>query len=374
MPEAVANYLLDGIDPTGAVARSVGLERQTMTADLVTREEGWERGVRCVMLQNDRISIEVVVDRSARHRERTDPPDPHRLAIADGHRSALVCREQRLRAASRVFRRPADDLRARSHRAPAERSAERFGYRARAMDAFPMHGRISGTPARLSAYGVREADGGLEAFVEGMVTQVAVFGEHLTLTRRIRIAYGSAVIHVDDEVANRGYATSPLAVMYHVNIGWPVVAPGARVKTPSRRLRDEGDNSAVRAPSRGASERVWAFAADPDASGRGVAGIANAHVDAAQAAGARLTWDAAALPTLVQWEMANVAGHYVIGLEPSTAFTAATDDGSPLPDPRSRSIEAARRYDRAVARGGGPRSPERSGTVVLKAISRRAAK
>ena len=66
-----------------------------------------------------------------------------------------------------------------------------------------MHGRISGTPARLSAYGVREADGRLEAFVEGMVAQVAVFGEHLTLTRRIRIAYGSAVIHVDDQVENR---------------------------------------------------------------------------------------------------------------------------------------------------------------------------
>jgi hypothetical protein len=103
------------------------------------------------------------------------------------------------------------------------------------------------------------------------------------------------------------------------------------VKTPSRRLRDEGDNSVVRAPARGVSERVWAFAADPDASGRGVAGIANARVDAAQAAGARLTWDAAALPTLVQWEMANVAGHYVIGLEPSTAFPAAADDGSRFP-------------------------------------------
>ena len=29
--------------------------------------------------------------------------------------------------------------------------------------------------------------------------------------------------------------------------------------------------------------------------------------------------------------MANVAGHYVIGLEPSTAFTAAADDGSRFP-------------------------------------------
>jgi hypothetical protein len=119
--------------------------------------------------------------------------------------------------------------------------------------------------------------------------------------------------------------------MYHVNMGWPVVAPGARVKTPPRRLRGEGDNSLVRAPTAGTPERVWVFAADPDAGGRGLAGIANARVDATQAAGARITWDAAALPTLVQWEMANVAGHYVIGLEPSTAFAADAADGSRFP-------------------------------------------
>jgi hypothetical protein len=331
MPEAIADYLLGGIDPTGVVARSVGLERQTMTADLVTRQEGWERGVRCSILQNDRIAIEVGGDR------------------------ALDIASARIRQIPIGWRSPTDIVAPwfvenggfGPHRgffggllttcgldhigAPAERSAERFGYRARRVDAFPIHGRISGAPARLCANGVREADGGLEAFVEGMVTQVAVFGEHLTLTRRIRIAYGSAVIQVDDQVANRGYTTSPLAVMYHVNIGWPIVAPGATVKTPSRRLRGEGDNSAIHAPAPGASERTWAFAVEPDGSGRGVAGIANARVDDAQAVGARLTWDAAALPTLVQWELANVAGHYVVGLEPSTVFTAATDDGSHFP-------------------------------------------
>jgi hypothetical protein len=33
----------------------------------------------------------------------------------------------------------------------------------------------------------------------------------------------------------------------------------------------------------------------------------------------------------VQWELANVAGHYVTRLEPSTVFTAAADDGSSFP-------------------------------------------
>jgi len=331
MRDAGADYRLDAIDPTGALARGVGLARQAMAADLVTRGDGWERGVRSVMLQNDRISIEVVVDRgldiaSARIRQ-----------IPIGWRSpteivAPWFVENRGFGPHRGFFGGLLTTCGLDHvGAPVERSAERFGYRARATDAFPMHGRISGTPARLSAYGVREADRRLEAFVEGAVTQAAVFGEHLTLTRRISIAYGSAVVHIDDEVANHGYADSPLAVMYHVNVGWPVVAPGARVRTPSRRLRGEGDNSLVRAPSAGTSERVWIFAADPDARGRGRAGIGNPRIDAAQAAGARLGWDAAALPTLVQWEMANVAGHYVIGLEPSTALVTEAAEGFRFP-------------------------------------------
>ena len=116
MPDAAADWRLDGIDPTGALARSVGLARQAMAADLVTRGDGWERGVRSVMLQNDRISIEVVVDRSLDIASARIRQIPDRLAIADRNRSALVCREQRLRAASRLLRRPADDLRAGSHR------------------------------------------------------------------------------------------------------------------------------------------------------------------------------------------------------------------------------------------------------------------
>jgi hypothetical protein len=329
--EIAGDYSLDGADPTGAAARAVGLARQAMAADLVTRGDGWERGVRCVMLQNDRISIEVVVDRG--------------LDIASA----------RIRQVPIGWRSPTEivapwfveNVGHGPHRGffggllttcgldhigqPVERPAERFGYPARVVDGFPMHGRFSGSPARLSGYGVREANGGLEAFVEGAVTQVAVFGEHLTLTRRVGIAYGSATIRIEDEVVNHGYASSPLAVMYHVNIGWPVVAPGARIKTAGRRLRGDAEGSLVRTPSPGRLERVWIHALDPDAEPRGTAGVANTRVNAEHSAGVRLNWDAGALPTLVQWEIANVAGHYAIGLEPSTMRVSEQGEGPILP-------------------------------------------
>ena len=152
MPEAAADWRLDGIDPTGALARGVGLARQAMAADLVTRGDGWERGVRSVLLQNDRISIEVVVDRS--------------LDIASA----------RIRQIPIAWRSPTEIVAPwfvensgfGPHRgffggllttcgldhigAPAERSAERFGYRARAADAFPdarPHQRFAGAAVGL---------------------------------------------------------------------------------------------------------------------------------------------------------------------------------------------------------------------------------
>ena len=312
-PTATDSLLLDTIDAMGGLARAVGLARQTMAADLIMRGDGWERGVRCVLLQNDRIAIEVVVDRSldvagARIRQ---------IPIAWRSPTEIVAPwfvENAGFGPHRGFFGGLLTTCGLDHIGrPTERSAQRFGYAARATDSFPMHGRISGTPARLSGYGVRERGGKLEAFVEGLVTQVAVFGEHLTLRRCIRIAYGTAVIRIEDEVENNGYASSPLAVMYHVNVGWPVVAPGAQVRIGGRLLRGDLDFAAVRAPSSGTPERVWFFEA-----GAGVAGVANRQVDSSQAAGLRLNWDATALPTLVKWEIANVAGHYAIGLEPST--------------------------------------------------------
>ena len=74
---------------------------------------------------------------------------------------------------------------------PTDRSADRFGYAHRSTEHLPMHGRIGAVPARLDGYGVEETEHGLEAYVAATVTQVAVFGEHLVLSRRISIAYGS---------------------------------------------------------------------------------------------------------------------------------------------------------------------------------------
>lgn len=334
---ASEQFRFDTIDPKSANARSVGLTRQVMAADLVTKGDGPERGVRCVLLQNDILSIEVIVDRgldigAARIRQ---------MPVSWRSPTGIVAPwllEQRGSEFLRGFHGGLLTTCGLDHFGPpADRSADRFGYAHRSAEHLPMHGRISSVPARLAGYGIEETEQGLEAYVAATVTQVAVFGEHLVLSRRISIAYGSTRVKVADSVTNCGYATSPLAVMYHVNLGWPVTSPGALVTVAGVRVVGEPIEDEIAPPARGSKQSVCIYSVTPDGRGDGTASILNPRIDQGHSGGVRLRWDAAALPSLVRWQVANTAGHYVLGLEPSTALFSAAS-----PDPDFPSLEAGK--------------------------------
>ena len=66
-------------------------------------------------------------------------------------------------------------------------------------------------------------------FCRGDVRQANVFGESLTLEREIRIGLGGSTIELDDVVRNDGFAPTPHMILYHVNVGWPVLGEHAEV-------------------------------------------------------------------------------------------------------------------------------------------------
>jgi hypothetical protein len=86
----------------------------------------------------------------------------------------------------------------------------------------PLHGRLPYTPARVTL--CRERDGMLE--VEGEVAEARLGGPAMVLRRRIEAEAGGAVLRIRDEVENIGPAPAPFAILYHLNTGWPLVAPG----------------------------------------------------------------------------------------------------------------------------------------------------
>lgn len=202
--------------------------------------------------------------------------------------------------------------------APATDDASRFAYPGIAEETFPLHGRLTGEPARLQGYG--RAHGVLWA--EGVVRQAALYGEHLEMTRRIEADEDGTEIRLTDTIVNLGAAPSPQMSLYHVNLGWPLVGPGGRIVVEADAVRACGDFALdgwtdIPEPRPGFAEEVVEFRP------RNRAGRATAHVVNA-AADLMLTeaWDATTLPYAFAWRQ-FAPGTWVLGLEPSNV--PATD-------------------------------------------------
>ncbi len=128
--------------------------------------------------------------------------------------------------------------------AAAEDTAEQYHYPAKPVERYGLHGRVSGIPARLAAYGEEWRGDECVLYAEGEVLQAAVFGEQLLLRRRIEARVGESRPSIRDQVVNVGYDTTPHMLLYHVNLGWPVVDEGSELLAPATAVRARGDYQA----------------------------------------------------------------------------------------------------------------------------------
>jgi hypothetical protein len=157
-------------------------------------------------------------------------------------------------------------------------------------------------------------------WIEGEMRQARVFGENLRLTRRITIGLGDSRIAIHDRVENLGASTSPLMILYHINLGFPlldetcqlIAAPHA--VEPRDAVAAPGVNDWMRfqPPTHGYAEQV--FYHDLPADEKGWAGIK--LINPTQQVSLGVRFQKATLPNLVQWKMMG-QGAYVLGLEPA---------------------------------------------------------
>ena len=99
---------------------------------------------------------------------------------------------------------------------------------------FGLHGRVGGLPARLVGYGERWDGDDWILWAEGEVLQTAIFGEHLVLRRRIEARVGESRFTIHDQVENVGHHETPHMLLYHCNVGFPIVDEGSKLLVPSK--------------------------------------------------------------------------------------------------------------------------------------------
>ncbi len=187
-----------------------------------------------------------------------------------------------------------------------------------------LHGRLSHIPAEaVNTSADWTADGRYELTVSGRVRHSKVFGENLLLSRRITTALGEASVTVCDTIENQGYAPAPLMLLYHLNLGWPLVDEGARLEIPPHEVTPQNEHAAagigawaeISAPVPGFHEQVYYHTIPADPHGFASARLANPKLGIAFT----VTYRTAELPWLVQWKMMG-QGEYIVGLEPANCL------------------------------------------------------
>lgn len=153
------------------------------------------------------------------------------------------------------------------------------------------------------------------------VVQSSLFGEQLHLVRRIRLLSRTPAIHIQDTVSNLSDSPSPLMLLYHINLGYPLVQEGARLISPSVVYpRDEEAWKGVEnwdtyeRASSGFAEQVFFHHVrhDPDTDWASVVLVNPAF-------GLKLAWDTSSLPYFTQWKNTR-QGIYVNGVEPGNCI------------------------------------------------------
>ena len=59
-----------------------------------------------------------------------------------------------------------------------------------------------------------------------------MFGEDLQLIRRIEAKIGESTFTIKDRVVNHGFYRTPHMLLYHINIGYPVLDEGSKFLAP----------------------------------------------------------------------------------------------------------------------------------------------
>ncbi len=195
-----------------------------------------------------------------------------------------------------------------------------------------LHGRINHTPAaNIWADGAWRGDE-YEMWVRGKMRQAVVFGENLTLTRRIWANLGESRLFIRDIVVNEGYQTTPHMQLYHINFGFPIVSEGTELIAPSKSVapRDAvaapglDGHARYEAPIDGYKEQCFYHDMIPGEDGMVTLVLANRGFNNGQGLGIYVRYRKAELPRFTQWKMVG-AGTYVTGLEPANCLVEGRD-------------------------------------------------
>lgn len=192
-------------------------------------------------------------------------------------------------------------------------------------ESFPLHGRISNIPAEEVSVSTEWIDGVPVMTISGKMKEARMFGENLVLTRKITCRYGENKIHIQNTVENLGFRPEGLMVLFHFNLGYPLLDEEAILITPTGKLtpRDAEAQKGVdtfnrfQTPTANYAEQVFYHKLNGAKSGETTVALVNENLGIATA----LHFNNRQMGNFIQWKQMG-EGEYVLGMEPANCLVA----------------------------------------------------
>lgn len=203
--------------------------------------------------------------------------------------------------------------------APCEYEGESYG----------LHGNLSHTPAENVSYSIEEDEENPCVVIRGTVRDAVIFGDRMSLQRKIKCSYKERKITLKDRVTNEGYKKVRQMILYHCNIGYPILTPDSEVYIPAVETKPRNEHSEElistwmkpEQPDPDYVETCYYHRLKSNDDNHATVAIYNPELEK----GIAIEIDMSTLDHFVQWKMMG-AGDYVMGLEPANATIDGIED------------------------------------------------
>lgn len=185
----------------------------------------------------------------------------------------------------------------------------------------PLHGSIANQPCAHSYW--REDENAI--YIHSVTRDEVIFGRKLTLTRVIEISKKENTFSIQDTIENTGNRREPVEILYHMNMGYPLLDEDSIVTIPSMEVSPRDAHAQedifnwmiMEKPQMDYQERCYYHKF------QGKEGKASIYQPKLQV-GLEMSFDAEALDGFVEWKMMGVRD-YVLGLECGNCYPDGRD-------------------------------------------------
>ena len=184
----------------------------------------------------------------------------------------------------------------------------------------PLHGTISNTPC--DSFGYWEDQENI--YIKAIIRDARIFSHKLVLERLYTVSLKENKITLTDNVKNVGSITTPYQIMYHCNMGYPLLCENTVLDIPSLEVtpRNEhaksGLDNHLKAETPDASYEEMCFYHKF----KGTAQVSIYNPDIKK--GMKMSFDTNQLKCFTQWKMMGEYD-YVMGLEPGNCHPDGRD-------------------------------------------------